>query len=59
MSIDILSFGWKMRSEWKKSVADPKEISVFKGHFALPGWFVLGSLWVLISAGWLLVAVGS
>jgi hypothetical protein len=59
MSFDILAFGWKMRSEWKKSVSDQQKISRSDGLFAWPGWSVLVALWLLISGGWFLVAVGS
>src|SRR5688572_4051070 len=54
MSVDICAFGLKMRAEWKNSRPDIQKISVWDGHFALPGQFVLTAIWGLISAGWLL-----
>jgi hypothetical protein len=56
MSFDILMFGLKMREEWKNSEPHPQPLRIWKGMFALPGWFVLGTIWLLISAGWRLVA---
>jgi hypothetical protein len=50
ISFDILAFGWKMRG---KSVPAPQK--VWDGIFALPGWIVLLSIWLLISFGWLSV----
>jgi hypothetical protein len=58
MSFDIVTFGLKMREEWKTSVSDLQNVSIRKGLFALPGWIVLGAIWLLISVGWLLVAIG-
>jgi hypothetical protein len=58
MSFDIVTFGLKMREEWKTSVSDLQNVSIREGLFALPGWIVLGAIWLLISVGWLLVAIG-
>ena len=55
MSFDILTFGLKMRKQWKKSVPDLQKTSISEGMFALPGWIVLSAIWLLISIGWLLV----
>jgi len=54
MSIDIGTFGWKMRKLWKASVSDDQTISMWDGYFALQGRLVLASLWLLLSVGWLL-----
>jgi hypothetical protein len=58
MSFDILTFGLKMRAEWKKLVPELQKVSIWNGLFALPGWIVLAAIWFLISIGWLLVAIG-
>ena len=54
MSIDIGTFGWKMRKLWKASVSDDQTIAMWDGYFALQGRLVLASLWLLLSVGWLL-----
>lgn len=58
MSFDILTFGLRMRKQWKTSVPDLQKPSILEGLFALPGWIVLTSIWLLISAGWLFVSMG-
>lgn len=54
MCLDILAFGRKMRKAWRDSLRDKSSISMLDGLFALPGWLVLGALWLLISLGWML-----
>lgn len=63
MCFDILAFGLNMRRKsLLKPPSGPREpsepavpsASHWNGLFALPGWIVLGALWLLISGGWFL-----
>lgn len=53
MTFDIAVFGWKMR---EKEQPDKTKRKPREGMFALPGWIVLGAIWLLLTAGWVLVA---
>jgi hypothetical protein len=63
MSFDVLAFGHGMR---RRSMRHRSALTLrerfrswtSEGLFRLPGWIVLGTLWLLISAGWLLVGFG-
>lgn len=54
MCFDILAFGLRMR---RQSLLCHQQTSRWDGLFALPGWIVLGSLWLLISIGWFLAGI--